>query len=51
MNAAADLLRRTRSLLVDGKLVGAVDVSGDLSEHDGQCAAAGAAALAAPPDR
>ena len=35
-------------LLVDGKLVGAVGVSGDLSEHDGQCAAAGAAALAAP---
>ena len=30
-------------LLVDGKLVGAVGVSGDLSEHDGQCAAAGAA--------
>src|SRR5437868_14116337 len=38
-------------LLVDGKLVGAVGVSGDLSEHDAQCAAAGAAALPAPPAR
>src|SRR5256712_8967663 len=38
-------------LLVDGKLVGAVGVSGDLSEHDGQCAAAGAAALAPPAAR
>jgi len=36
------------ALLVDGKLVGAVGVSGDLSEHDGQCAAVGAAVLAAP---
>jgi glc operon protein GlcG len=33
-------------LLVDGKLVGAIGVSGDLSEHDAQCANAGAAALA-----
>jgi len=32
-------------LLEEGKLVGALGVSGDLSEHDGQCAAAGAAAL------
>src|SRR5438309_2170005 len=32
-------------LLVDGKLVGALGVSGDLAEHDGQCASAGAAAL------
>jgi glc operon protein GlcG len=32
-------------LLVDGKLVGALGVSGDLAEHDGQCATAGAAAL------
>src|SRR5712671_2635418 len=32
-------------LLVDGKLVGALGVSGDLAEHDGQCAGAGAAAL------
>jgi glc operon protein GlcG len=32
-------------LLVEGKLVGALGVSGDLSEHDGQCAAAGAASL------
>ena len=38
-------------LLVEGKLVGALGVSGDLSEHDGQCAAAGAAALAAPASR
>jgi uncharacterized protein GlcG (DUF336 family) len=30
---------------VDGKLVGALGVSGDLAEHDGQCATAGAAAL------
>jgi uncharacterized protein GlcG (DUF336 family) len=34
-------------LLVEGKLVGAIGVSGDLSEHDGQCAKAGAAALTA----
>ena len=32
-------------LLVEGRLVGALGVSGDLSEHDGQCAAAGAASL------
>jgi uncharacterized protein GlcG (DUF336 family) len=32
-------------LLVDGKLIGALGVSGDLAEHDGQCAAAGAAVL------
>jgi len=32
-------------LLADGKLVGALGVSGDLAEHDGQCAGAGAAAL------
>ena len=36
-------------LLVDGKLVGAIGVSGDLSEHDAQCAAAGASALVGPP--
>jgi len=35
-------------LLVDGKLVGAIGVSGDLSEHDAQCATAGAAALSTP---
>jgi len=35
-------------LLVDGKLVGAIGVSGDLSEHDAQCASAGVAALSAP---
>ena len=38
-------------LLVDGKLVGGLGLSGDLSEHDGQCATAGAAALAPPPAR
>ena len=32
-------------LLVEGKLVGAIGLSGDLPEHDGQCAAAGAASL------
>jgi glc operon protein GlcG len=36
-------------LLVDGKLVGAIGVSGDLSENDAQCAKAGVAALSAPP--
>ncbi|HTO96623.1 MAG TPA: heme-binding protein [Myxococcales bacterium] len=36
-------------LLVDGKLVGALGVSGDLSENDGKCAAAGVAALGAHP--
>jgi uncharacterized protein GlcG (DUF336 family) len=30
---------------MDGKLVGAIGLSGDLSEHDAQCAAAGVAAL------
>ncbi len=34
-------------LLVDGKLIGALGVSGDLAENDGKCAAAGAAAVAA----
>jgi uncharacterized protein GlcG (DUF336 family) len=32
-------------LLVEGKLVGAIGVSGDLAEHDGQCASAAAATL------
>jgi len=32
-------------LMMGGKLVGAIGVSGDLSEHDGQCATAAAAAL------
>ncbi|MGZ4811272.1 MAG: GlcG/HbpS family heme-binding protein [Terriglobales bacterium] len=32
-------------LIVDGKIVGAIGLSGDISEHDGQCAAAGAATL------
>jgi glc operon protein GlcG len=34
-------------LMVDGKIVGAIGLSGDLSEHDGQCAKAGLDALAA----
>jgi glc operon protein GlcG len=34
-------------LVVDGKLVGAIGVSGDMSEHDNQCATAGVAALSA----
>ena len=33
-------------LLVDGKLIGAIGVSGDLSENDAKCATAAAAALA-----
>jgi len=32
-------------IVVDGKLIGAIGLSGDTSEHDGQCAAAGVAAL------
>jgi len=32
-------------IIVDGKLVGAIGLSGDTTEHDGQCAAAGLAAL------
>jgi uncharacterized protein GlcG (DUF336 family) len=32
-------------LLVQGHLVGAIGVSGDLSEHDGQCAMAAASSL------
>jgi uncharacterized protein GlcG (DUF336 family) len=32
-------------LVMDGKIVGAIGVSGDASEHDGQCAKAGADAL------
>jgi uncharacterized protein GlcG (DUF336 family) len=32
-------------IIMDGKLVGAIGLSGDTSEHDGQCAAAGVAAL------
>ena len=34
-------------LVQDGKLIGAIGVSGDLSEHDGICANAAAATLAA----
>jgi glc operon protein GlcG len=32
-------------LVLDGKIVGAIGVSGDTSDHDGQCAQAGADAL------
>jgi glc operon protein GlcG len=32
-------------LIVEGKIIGAVGVSGDASDHDGQCAMAGAAVL------
>jgi len=32
-------------LMVDGKIVGAIGVSGDASENDGKCARAGAEAL------
>jgi glc operon protein GlcG len=32
-------------LVADGKIIGAIGVSGDTSEHDNQCAAAGVAAL------
>ncbi len=32
-------------LMIEGKLVGAIGVSGDLSEHDAQCATAAAATL------
>ncbi len=32
-------------LIVNGKIIGAIGVSGDASEHDGQCATAGANAL------
>jgi len=32
-------------LIMDGKIVGAIGLSGDSSEHDGQCAKAGADAL------
>ena len=32
-------------IIVDGKLVGAIGLSGDLSEHDAQCAKAGVDAL------
>jgi uncharacterized protein GlcG (DUF336 family) len=32
-------------LVADGKIIGAIGVSGDTSEHDNQCATAGVAAL------
>jgi len=35
-------------LIVDGKIIGAIGLSGDTSEHDAQCAKAGAEAAAKP---
>jgi glc operon protein GlcG len=35
-------------LIVDGKIIGAIGLSGDTSEHDAQCAKAGADAVAKP---
>jgi len=35
-------------LVVGGKLIGAIGLSGDLSENDGLCATAGANAVKAP---
>jgi len=32
-------------LIIDGKIIGAIGLSGDLSEHDAQCAKAGADAV------
>lgn len=32
-------------LIADGKIIGAIGVSGDTSDHDGQCATAGAATI------
>ncbi len=35
-------------LVLDGKIVGAIGVSGDASDHDGQCAKAGADTITPP---
>ena len=35
-------------LMVDGKIIGAIGLSGDTSEHDAQCAKAGADAIQKP---
>lgn len=35
-------------LMFEGKIIGAIGVSGDLSEHDAQCAKAGADAVQSP---
>ncbi len=35
-------------LIMDGKIIGAIGLSGDLSEHDSQCAKAGADAVQKP---
>jgi uncharacterized protein GlcG (DUF336 family) len=36
-------------LIVDGKIIGAIGVSGDTSDHDNLCATAGAAVINPPP--
>jgi glc operon protein GlcG len=41
----ADPVEGGLPIIVDGKLIGAIGLSGDLSEHDGQCAAAGVGVL------
>jgi len=41
----ADPVEGGLPIIIGGKLVGAIGLSGDTSEHDGQCAAAGLAAL------
>ena len=35
-------------IVIGGKIIGAIGLSGDTSEHDGQCAAAGIAILESP---
>ena len=42
------LWERGVPLLLDGKIIGAIGLSGDTSEHDGQCAKAGAEAVQKP---
>ncbi len=41
----ADPVEGGLPIIIGGKLVGAIGLSGDTSEHDGQCAAAGLAAI------
>ncbi|MFZ3211730.1 MAG: heme-binding protein [Terriglobales bacterium] len=41
----ADPVEGGLPIIIDGKLVGAIGLSGDTSEHDGHCAAAGLAAI------
>jgi uncharacterized protein GlcG (DUF336 family) len=42
---AADPVEGGNPLLVDGKIIGAIGVSGDTSEHDNVCSLAGAAVV------